>query len=364
MANSGEILRAVGDFGLFQTLIVLALSFPIILLSVSFASILFIDSDPERHCNTDWILGAGPNLTEEEQLNLTVPREPDGSLSRCLMYAPVNWTLDSIRQYGLNHTTACWDGWVYDQTLYQATSFDLVCNKAHLAGIAQTVFMAVILAGSFIFGPASEPFGRKTLVQIPVFLLMVFTVVSGLSLNLYMYLASQFMVGISIGGYRITASVLGKEWLGISKRSLFPCMNQLLTSIGQCGTAGLMFGVRDWRMALCLIRTRGRGVYLHMFLWQIQRFSTNLGHFSLSLNAGNFGLNILLLQSRSVVIAVLATVGRFLFTCSSSVSMVYGQELSPTSVSLTLVGGSLAFLLPETQGRELADSTAQAEVQR
>ncbi|CAL8368655.1 unnamed protein product [Boreogadus saida] len=120
MANSGEILRAVGDFGLFQTLIVLALTFPNLLLSVSFASILFIDSDPERHCNTDWILGAGPNLTEEEQLNLTVPREPDSSLSRCLMYAPVNWTLDSIRQYGLNHTTACRDGWVYDQTLYQA----------------------------------------------------------------------------------------------------------------------------------------------------------------------------------------------------------------------------------------------------
>jgi hypothetical protein len=32
--------------------------------------------------------------------------------------------------------------------------------------------------------------------------------------------------------------------------------------------------------------------------------------------------------------------------------------------SLTLVGGSLAFLLPETQGRELADSDAQAEVER
>ncbi|CAL8346814.1 unnamed protein product [Merluccius merluccius] len=517
MANFGEILQATGDFGLFQKLLILALGFPNILLAVSFASVLFVDSDPKRHCNTDWILAAGPNLTEEEQLNLTVPRETDGSLSRCLMYSPVDWTLDSIRQYGLNHTTACQDGWVYDQTLYQATivtDFNLVCDKAHLAGIAQTVFMSGILAGSFIFGPASEPLGRKMLIQAPTCLLMVFTLVSGLSVNLYMYLAAQFMVGVSIGGYRINASVLGTEWLGITKRSFAPCVNQLLASIGQCATAGLMYGARDWRLALYVLSgpvavvsiyiwfipesarwllTKGRHreakewilkaakinkrvvpdnllesvtidqavkregiktlfksptlrkyILIMSFAW----FSTNLGYFSLSLNVGNFGLNIFLVQlmfglsqmpaqllcfcmlevlgrkksilcttitgsfvcfvtlafsqERSVVIAVLATVGRFLFTCSSSVFMVYGQELFPTSVrqqavglcsilvrvagllspllnllavhhwtipiivfsSLTLMGGALTFLLPETRGTELADSTEQAEEQR
>ena len=121
MGDFGEMLRAAGDFGLFLKILLIAIWFPFLFLPFIYASVFFADSDPERHCNTDWILGAGPNLTEEEQLNLTVPREPDGSLSRCLMYAPVNWTLDSIRQYGLNHTTACRDGWVYDQTLYQAT---------------------------------------------------------------------------------------------------------------------------------------------------------------------------------------------------------------------------------------------------
>ncbi|KAG7260249.1 hypothetical protein CRUP_037033 [Coryphaenoides rupestris] len=412
MANFGEVLRAVGDFGLFQKLIILALSFPHLLLSVSFASILFVDSDPERHCNTDWILAAAPNLTAEEQLNLTVPREPDGSFSRCLMFAPVHWSLDAIRTHGLsNRTVACRDGWVYDQSLYKATivtdvspqtqhdtlvldsvisvtttaahlmtavcspsQFDLVCDKAHLAGIAQTVYMGGILAGSFLFGPASEPLGRRVLTQIPICLLLVFTVVSAMSVNLYMYLAAQFMVGVSTGS----------EWLGISKRSYSPCVNQLLSSIGQCVTAGLMFGVRDWRLALYILSGPVALVFIYICL---------------SLNVGNFGLNIFVLQSmfglsqvpaqllcffmlemlgrkKSILCttitgslavglcAIMVRVAGLLSPLLNLLSVFHWSIPIVVFSSFTLVGGALTLMLPETRGTELADSAAQSDDQR
>uniref|UniRef100_A0A8D3AQM9 Solute carrier family 22 member 13a n=1 Tax=Scophthalmus maximus TaxID=52904 RepID=A0A8D3AQM9_SCOMX len=339
MVDFGEILTNIGDFGFFQQVVVLGLTFQCCLLQAFYCSFLFIQSDPERHCNTDWILRADLNLTTDEQLNLTLPRGEAGTFSRCQMFVPVDWGIDTIREYGLNETTGGQHGWVYYSTLYE---FDLVCERANMAGAVQTVFMGGKFIGSLIFGPAAESFG-----------------LSGLSPNFYGYLVSQFIVGSAYGGYKINAVVLGMT--SFQYFGPFPsCLSQLFGALGQCAIACLVYGIRDWRTAqyvlagaqafvfiyiwwipesarwllghgrnfeanelickVAAINKKGKvkgspesmgshfGMYIFIYLFLkmdliqsslcllVFRFSLNLGYYCLILNVGNFGLSIFLVQ--------------------------------------------------------------------
>ncbi|KAM6989186.1 solute carrier family 22 member 13-like [Tautogolabrus adspersus] len=247
MADFGEILRHIGEFGLFQKLTLLALCFTNLIQAFIFASFLFVEFDPDRHCNTDWILQTDSELSPEEQLNLTLPREEDGTFSRCRMFKPVDWNISAIREHGLNETTVCQNGWVYINNMYDktvVTDFNLVCDKANLVEVIQAVFMTGVLIGSLIFGPFAESFGRKRANQIPVVIMFVFIIAAALSPNFYLYLAFQLIVGVGAGGYRVNST----EWIGASKRSWGACVTQLFGAVGQCMLAGLIYIMRDWRV--------------------------------------------------------------------------------------------------------------------
>ncbi|KAI4809030.1 hypothetical protein KUCAC02_017946 [Chaenocephalus aceratus] len=264
-----------------------------------------MDSDPDRHCNTDWILQADSNLTTEEQLNLTLPREDDGTFSKCQMFVPVNWSIGSIRENGLNETTGCQSGWVYSRALYEATvvtDFDLVCDKSYMAEVVQAIFMSGLLAGSFIFGPTAESYGRRRTTQLPVVLLQIFVIVTGVSPNVYVYIVAQFIVGAALGGYRMNSTVLD-------------CAIVIIALV----TAGKFF--LNWAGSVCLI-------YIQ------ELFPTSVRAAGLMSPL----LNMLAIYHWAIPILVFS--------------------------SLAVTSGALVFLLPETRRTELPDSANETEGNR
>uniref|UniRef100_A0A3Q0RM86 Solute carrier family 22 member 13a n=1 Tax=Amphilophus citrinellus TaxID=61819 RepID=A0A3Q0RM86_AMPCI len=453
MVDFGEILRDIGEFGLFQKITLIALCFPNFVQAFILASFIFIQSDPERHCNTDWILNAAPNLTTEEQLNLTVPREEDGTFSRCQMFVPVDWDIDTIRDYGLNETTGCQHGWVYGNMLYAAT---IVTDVSEICDSA-------------------DQFGRKRATQIPAVLVFVFALTTALCPNVYLYLVSLFLMGFGAGGYRVNSIILGMK----STLTLYIFWT---SAIGQCVLAGMIYGIRHWRLAQLIsavpltfliiyiwfipesarwLLSRGRkeeakqlivkaaainkrpvsesllaevlnhiyqGKVFNMFgiilCWH--RFSLNLSIYSMYLDMENFGLNIFLTQvlfgafeipsvllsmwlleifGRKILFIATLLIGgvasmlilavpegkSVLFPTSStflpscfrptatalgSISARLGSLLAPllnmlamyhsaipivVFSCLTLLGGALGFLLPETKRRELPETAEEAE---
>lgn len=116
MIDFTQVLTAVGEFGPFQKRLLGTICLPNIFSAFHMFGQVFMGLTHPHTCNTDWIRDRGPNLTLEEQLNLTVPSDPavaGGGYERCVMFTPVDLGLEDIKAYGLNATVACTDGWAY-----------------------------------------------------------------------------------------------------------------------------------------------------------------------------------------------------------------------------------------------------------
>ncbi|XP_071416864.1 solute carrier family 22 member 14-like isoform X3 [Pithys albifrons albifrons] len=250
MSGVGEILKAIGDFGPFQKCLVLLTLIPC--LSVAFHQFcqLFMVVNVPHHCDTSWILTVGPNLTQEEQLNLTLPRDANGEYEQCSMYSPVDWDLDSIVEYGLNSTQKCSSGWVYPSAEPPSllTEFDLVCDRKDLNDIGQSIYMAGLFLGSMIFGPLSDRIGRRPVILISVFLQGVFGLGIAFVPHFYVYMAFRCVVGASVSGITMTILALATEWIGVSSRPKAVLGSHCCFAIGQMILAGLSYGIRNWRL--------------------------------------------------------------------------------------------------------------------
>uniref|UniRef100_A0A8C7AF16 Solute carrier family 22 member 14 n=1 Tax=Neovison vison TaxID=452646 RepID=A0A8C7AF16_NEOVI len=252
--NFANILDVVGEFGTFQRRLVALTFVPNILLAVFMFADIFMFAAQKPYCNTSWILAVEPNLSEAQQLNLTLPREPNGSFQTCLMYLPVTWDLDSIIHFGLNYTQSCQDGWIYPEAKKRSlvNEFDLVCGKDQNTEGVQTMLTAGLLIGSLIFGFVSDKLGRYPTILMSLLGLTVFGFGTAFVNTFRQYLFFRFGVSQALVCYAISSVCLATEWLIGQHRAHAIILEHCFFSVGFMFLNGLAYSLSHWRLLFLL----------------------------------------------------------------------------------------------------------------
>ncbi|XP_055270591.1 solute carrier family 22 member 14 [Moschus berezovskii] len=245
-----NIMDVVGEFGTFQRRLVALNFIPNFLSSFFMFADTFVFTPQKPYCNTSWIVAADSNLTEAEQMNLTLPRAPNGSFLTCLMYVPVEWDLNSIIQFGLNHTDSCQNGWIYPEikTRSLINEFDLVCGKEPNKEIVHTMFLAGLLTGAFLFGFITDKLGRYPTILLSLLELIIFGFGTAFVSSFNQYIFFRFCVSQAVVGYTISSSALITEWLMGMHRAHAFILGHCFFGMGVIFLTGLAYSLPHWRL--------------------------------------------------------------------------------------------------------------------
>ncbi|XP_055610396.1 organic cation transporter protein isoform X1 [Uranotaenia lowii] len=139
--------------------------------------------------------------------------------------------------------------WTYDTSVFSKTiisEWDLVCEKANLVNLSQTIFMFGILVGGVVFGSLADKFGRRPPMVIAVIIQLLTGVGAAYIPWFWGFVVLRFLTAVATGGTMVTSFVLVMEIIGPKWRELFSVLYQIPFNLGHLTLAGFAYFLRDW----------------------------------------------------------------------------------------------------------------------
>ncbi|KAJ8361533.1 hypothetical protein SKAU_G00180580 [Synaphobranchus kaupii] len=254
-----HVLDETDGFGRFQIMIVSLMVLAQFTLPYQFLVNNFIAAVIDHRCDIGGLddREVFANLSQDQQLTVSIPAHDDGSLSSCKMFREPQFHL----LYNSSNATEipavpCQYGWVYDTSTFSstiATEWDLVCDKRSLSKATATIFFVGVMIGALLFGSLSDRYGRKSMLLVSYLSGIVFGLASAFSSSFLMFAIMRFFTGFGIAGINIISIVLSLEWVDIEHRKLVGVINSMAWTFGSLLLSGIAYSVTDWRWLMVAV---------------------------------------------------------------------------------------------------------------
>ncbi|XP_073955126.1 organic cation transporter protein-like [Choristoneura fumiferana] len=147
-----------------------------------------------------------------------------------------------------NNTTCC-DDPTFDTSVFKrtiATEFHLICDKSWLQSFFQTLFQSGVMAGSLMFGIASDRYGRRPAVIVAVMLELCTGIIAAFMTGYWSFTFVRMITGAATGGIMVVTFVLLMEFIGTDKRSMFSAIFHVPFAMGHMSLPLFAYFYRDY----------------------------------------------------------------------------------------------------------------------
>lgn len=214
-----QIISLLGDFGLFQKLIVAAFSFmsPPQVFQILF--MLFGGQDPPWRCSD--------------------------SSSVCKL----NGTLPSFHPARCRMERSDWE-FVVPNDFSIATEFELQCDRAWMRHLMNSMLFLGWGVGAICLGWLADNHGRRMVIYLSQVMVITIGFLMAFCKSVTLIIMFRFLIGVFIPAGVVQTMILISEYVGAKKRPIASLLLFVAFAFGACLFAVKAYFIRQWRLLL------------------------------------------------------------------------------------------------------------------